>query len=101
MFAAEKGHTEVVGCLLEHGADVRATNRVRCDASVGGWLAMVGMTRLCMMRHCCMWVHVLQNGRTSPLLAARNGHAGVVQCFLDHGADVNAVGKVWCDVIMR
>lgn len=42
----------------------------------------------------CLPCLYAQDGWTSLLLAAKKSHIEVVQCLLDHGADVNAANQV-------
>ena len=45
LLAAGNGHTEVVQCLLEHGADWDAADEVRCDRCIAeGLVVMVATT---------------------------------------------------------
>ena len=93
LYAAEKGHTEIVELLLNNGANVDAIDKDGVTALMGA--AYEGHTEI---------VELLLNngadvdakdkyGNTALIWETKEGHTEVVKFLLDHGADVNAENK--------
>lgn len=90
MYAAQKGHDDVVGFLIWQGAEVNAANnsgfKPLLKASLGGHAKVVNL--------------LLENGAdvngsitkdwTAIMAASFNAHADVVNLLIQHGADVEA-----------
>lgn len=108
-YAACNGHLALTGLLIDHGADVNATEKVRAYKQHLGMSAprrvCYARKRLCICDHLAesaSWIwhaHAvttncpycpMQANRTALHLAARNGHTEVVADLLKAGADVNA-----------
>ena len=81
-YAASRGHAELAGWLLEHGADAAAL-----DASGRSPLhlaAMAGQPRVCawLVDHCGLGLHTATpDGLTALHFAALGGHVDVLQWF--------------------
>ena len=109
MCAAVKGSKEVVEALLDRGADIKATSRVRLLPA-----CCSGQRRFAMRATAPLWVHChgllrmqaapiyppaliviysRQDGRTALLYAAANGSKEVVEALLDRGAGIEATTK--------
>ncbi len=76
MWAAQEGHAEVAGFLLDKGAFVDFPDEV--------WIVK---------HHCptpiAILLSVTQNGRTPVMQASQEGHVDVINVLLDHNAKVN------------
>ncbi|XP_065571504.1 alpha-latrotoxin-Lhe1a-like [Artemia franciscana] len=88
-FAASRRQTQIVDCLLKHGADIDVrkndgTSPLHLAAS-RGHIQIVD----CLLKHEAN-IDVKTYDGTSPLhLAISRGHTQIVDCLLNHGAAVN------------
>jgi ankyrin repeat protein len=89
MWAASKGHAEVVRLLLERGADANAAANNSSTALM--WTAFAGhndLVKLLIERGAA--INLQSNcGRTALISAAFNGHLDVVKLLLESGAQPN------------
>ncbi len=83
--AAEDGHLDVVGLLLEHGAHVHAVDDLALRfAATKGHRDVVRL----LLEH---GADIHAGDDLALRWAARYGHSGVVKLLLEHGADVHTV----------
>ncbi|MDV7104871.1 ankyrin repeat domain-containing protein [Vibrio sp. TH_r3] len=84
MWAANKGHIDIVKLLIEHGADVNSKNRwngtALSQAAMNGHLNIVKL----LIEHDS---HITSDAL---LLASRNGHTDIGKLLIEQGADINA-----------
>ena len=95
MFAAEKGHLDVVKYLLANGADVTARARGAKTALIFAVNRNKGQQDVItlLLDHGAD-VNARDRDDGTPLLkAAEYGNFEIVQCLVEKGADVNAKGK--------
>ncbi len=87
LWAALRGHFEIVKHLLDHGADLHKTNTADwtalMEASMGGHLEIV---KLLLERGADVNAKTFVSG-TALMFSAGNGHIEVVKSLLSHGAD--------------
>jgi uncharacterized protein len=81
MWAAAEVHPDVVGLLIEFGADVRARSRIYSQTVVGEQTQKAGREQLN--------YDVLRGGSTPLLFAARTGDVESARLLLAAGADAN------------
>lgn len=84
--ASRHGHFDVVCFLMEHGADVsQKEHRAFRIAAEKGNLQLVKL----FLEHRCSNVHA--KGDDALIMAAFHGHSDIVQCLIEHGANVKCV----------
>lgn len=91
MLAAEKGRTDVVTELIGAKARIEVHDKVRAGRRVS---KAVMTPRPLSTVHVCCCVVCLQDGETAHMLAARNGHAEVIEKLITAGAKIAALNKV-------
>ncbi len=93
IFAAEKGHIEIVRLLLEHNADKNHPNTNGSTAinyaAGNGHLEIVKL----LLKHDARTNHPNKDGNTALIYAAKNDHLEIAKLLLEHGADKNHLNK--------
>ncbi|KAL2842896.1 ankyrin repeat-containing domain protein [Aspergillus pseudoustus] len=98
-FAAINGHAEICKILLDHGADPNhpaiatpiLSTALQCDDPI----AALGIVKL-LLEAGAKVDATEEDGETSLFYAVRSGNITLVQCLLDHGADINTWAHDWC-----
>jgi ankyrin repeat protein len=88
--ASKKGHADITGFLLEHGADAGARDNDNCTAL--HWASQEGhLEVVCVLIEHGSDVNARDHSNWTPLHgASQGGHLEVVQILLEHGADTRA-----------
>jgi ankyrin repeat protein len=98
-FAAGNGHAEICKILLEHGADPNHHALVLPILNIA-FQAEDPDTELCVVKLLLEAGAKVdakeEDGETALFYAVRSGNIALVQCLLDHGADVNTWAHDWC-----
>ena len=85
MLASQKGHLEIVECLLQHGADPNAKTEKGFTslyiASQNGSSAIVKL----LLQHT-----IIENYKMPLSIACQLGHGEIVRLLIEHGAEINA-----------
>ena len=89
IIAAQEGHVEVVSSLLAAGANIEAANYVR-NCFVLDFETSIRLQ----YSSCRLQINTLQFHGTALMMAAREGHAAVVEVLLDGGANIEAAVNV-------
>jgi ankyrin repeat protein len=89
--ASRKGHTSVVQCLLEYGADVQAVAKYSGNSALH-FASEEGHAEVAqLLLSAGADIHARCNHGSTPLhVASMNGKVQIISCLLDHGAEIGA-----------
>lgn len=90
MYAAGKGHMDVVKLLVQAGADIHA------QRDTGGTMIHASATPELIeyFLGAGLDINALDTGRTSPYLRAEGGDLDGIRCLMKHGADPTITGII-------
>jgi ankyrin repeat protein len=87
--AIDRGHTEIVQCLLAAGADPQCGSTVTTSLGLAAERGELEILQMLLPRGVDVNSPVGQDGWTALLSAIKNGHRSVVQLLVTAGANVN------------